>query len=1010
MEHNRYTENVGRVKMDFDKKKIGEKNYLVHAPKGSDWISPSDVLTSWRNNSFNLPESKSITEPGFRSAQLGAIYAIKSHWTVSSAAATVVMPTGTGKTEVMIATVVSERRSKTCIVVPSNLLRKQTISRFCVLGKLREIGAINDQVYNPVIGCLVSSPKNIAELQDLLDQSNLIVTTMSLLNSTHFKEEFVNFLASECDTIIIDEAHHVPASSWNYVKKIFGAVNCLQFTATPFRNDGKKIDGDIIYNFPLALAQEYGYFKPINFYPIYEFDDDAKDISVAAKAVELLETDIANGYPHLLLVRASTQPRARFLFENVYQKYYGRHAPVLIISGNSQTDNREALKSVNDGISKIIVCVDMFSEGIDIPQLKICAIHDKYKSLPITMQFIGRFARSQADLGEASVVANVVDDDIKESLDELYSQDADWNKILKNTSDEKIGCEVELQKLARGFTGTESIPLNQIKPKISMFMYTSDDTEWHWQKWSTVFQEEYSHHYINTQEKLLIITEFCASKVDWTSCKDIMNSTWNLHILYWNPAKKAFFINTTDKSIADQLVEAIFDNYKKVTGEMVFRCLYGINRLMLSTVGLKTAVSNHHIRYRMFAGVDVAEGITGATTGTSIKSNLFGVGYENGSSISIGCSYKGTIWAKWIENISFWKNWCDKQADKILNNDINTLNVLQGALVPEEINVRPTVVPYRIDFPEEIEMDWRGSITIKNKLTDSKSILMDIRLTTFDETSTLCFYVGNDNFKEEFSLNIELGGYTVSHKSGSILSICFNRGREMLLKDYFEENPPTIWFVDGSSLEGNLLVKLKEARPTVFPKAKIIAWDWSGIDITSESQGENKNSIQYRLISELKASGKYTLIFDDDGSGEVADVVAVQEDAVNNKLSFELYHCKFSGEAKAGARVKDLYEVCGQAEKSIKWVSDPKLMLERLLKREQDRIGNGKTTRYEIGNNKLVYELKNKLKVFPSSFSIFIVQPGVDNNQITPAMHQVLCSAETYLKDTYAIPMALICS
>ena len=85
-------------------------------------------------------------------------------------------------------------------------------------------------------------------------------------------------------------------------------------------------------------------------------------------------------------------------------------------------------------------------------------------------------------------------------------------------------------------------------------------------------------------------------------------------------------------------------------------------------------------------------------------------------------------------------------------------------------------------------------------------------------------------------------------------------------------------------------------------------------------------------------------------------------------------------------------------------------MLERLLKREQDRIGSGKTTRYEIGNNKLVYELKNKLKVFPSSFSIFIVQPGVDNNQITPDMHQVLCSTEAYLKDTYAIPMVLICS
>lgn len=36
---------------------------------------------------------------GFRSAQLGAIFAIKSYWTVSNESATIVMPTGTGKTE-----------------------------------------------------------------------------------------------------------------------------------------------------------------------------------------------------------------------------------------------------------------------------------------------------------------------------------------------------------------------------------------------------------------------------------------------------------------------------------------------------------------------------------------------------------------------------------------------------------------------------------------------------------------------------------------------------------------------------------------------------------------------------------------------------------------------------------------------------------------------------------------------------------------------------------------------
>ncbi|MCF8567800.1 helicase C-terminal domain-containing protein [Alicyclobacillus tolerans] len=683
-----------------------------------------------------------------------------------------------------------------------------------------------------------------------------------------------------------------------------------------------------------------------------------------------------------------------------------------MISGNSATENRVALQKVTDGIAKIIICVDMFSEGIDIPQLKICAIHDKYKSLPITMQFIGRFARTQTYLGEASVVANIVDDDIQDSLEDLYSQDADWNKILKEASEEKIGREIELQKLARGFTGTEVIPFNQIRPKVSMFMYTTTETSWHWQRWNKIFDEEHSRHFVNEQEKILIVTELRTSNVDWTTCRDITDENWNLHILYWDEIKKVFFINTTDKGIADRLAEAIFYSHRRISGEDVFRCLSGINRLMLSTVGLKTAVSNHHIRYRMFAGVDVAEGITSATTSTATKSNLFGVGFENGSSISIGCSHKGTIWAKWVETINYWKSWCDKQAVKILDSTIDTKAVLSGALVPEVIHNRPAVVPYRIDFPLEIEAELRGSILLKTSLYDARPFLVDIGLSAFDETSPLSFYVGNEDFREEFILDVNANDYTISHKSGSDIKIVLTRSREMPLTEFLRENPPTIWFVDGSSLEGNLLVKLKNSPPATFPNSNIVPWDWSGTDIRKESQGLRKDndSIQYRLISTLKSSNRYSLIFDDDGSGEVADVIAIQEDDANARLLFEFYHCKFSGAAQAGSRVDDLYAVCGQAEKCIKWTSDAKLLIDRLMKRESDRNGKNKPSRFEVGDNKVLFTLKNKLKLYSVEYKVSIVQPGVDSNSITSPMHQVLCSASAYLMDTYAIPLQLICS
>lgn len=57
------------------------------------------------------------------------------------------------------------------------------------------------------------------------------------------------------------------------------------------------------------------------------------------------------------------------------------------------------------------------------------------------------------------------------------------------------------------------------------------------------------------------------------------------------------------------------------------------------------------------------------------------------------------------------------------------------------------------------------------------------------------------------------------------------------------------------------------------------------------------------------------MIFDDDGSGEIADIVAFAEK--DDEIILELYHCKYSNGKTPGGRINDLYEVCGQTEKSV---------------------------------------------------------------------------------------------
>lgn len=120
--------------------------------------------------------------------------------------------------------------------------------------------------------------------------------------------------------------------------------------------------------------------------------------------------------------------------------------------------------------------------------------------------------------------------------------------------------------------------------------------------------------------------------------------------------------------------------------------------------------------------------------------------------------------------------------------------------------------------------------------------------------------------------------------------------------------------------------------------------------------------------------------------------------------------CKYSNGDEPGSRLSDLYEVCGQAEKSTKWISNPKNIFNHLLVRESIRLNKNGLTRYEVGNNKVVLELKNKLKVYTVLFEIFIVQPGVDKQKITHEMHQILCACESFINDTTGVQVKLIAS
>lgn len=996
--------------MELYKEAIG-KNFIIQHVENSNstQLSSSQVLESWKNGINFIQESFPMSFDGLRKPQIGALFALLSHWTTGEETSTIVMPTGTGKTETMICAVVAQRCEKALIIVPSDLLRSQIGDKFATLGILRELGVVPDSVLSPIVGVLKKSPASLEELNTLIERANVVIITMSLIN--RLSEGFKSKIADSFSHLFIDEGHHVEAGTWKSFKLKFGRKPIVQFTATPYRNDGKKIDGKIIFNYPLSKAQEEEYFRPINFIPIYEFDDEKSDRSIAQKAIERLQLDLQNGYNHVVLVRSSRKSKAERLYNEVYKKYYSDYNPVLVYSGITKSEKERAIANIKNGISKILVCVDMFGEGVDIPQLKIAAIHDRYKSLAITVQFIGRFARAQTGLGEASVIANIANDDIDGAIKDLYREDADWNKLLKTISADAIGKEISLQDLSRGFSGfsMKDIGIEQLRPKMSMVAFTTLLTSWNVEGWKNVFDENKCIFKVNEEEKIAIIIEKVDGKIEWSKVKEISNVNWELHLIYWNRETRVAFINSTNKSIHRKLSENIFSDAKVISGEQTFRCLHGINRLMLATVGLNSKIDGP-IRYKMFAGIDVATGISEAQKENNEKSNLFGVGFDGNGPVSIGCSYKGRIWSRWIESLDYWRNWCNGIAIKLLDDEIKVTDVLKGVLVPEIIAQRPNIIPCTVEWPIDFQINVEDKATIVLPLGEYSANEVDILLDTFDETSPLRFVLVNDSFRATFELRFNETNNSAYYICLDKPSIDIKIGRsQQKIVDYFQQNGPLFRFVDQSVLESNYYTKLKHKDYIKIDEGSIITWDWKDVDITKESQGKNKekNSIQYKTISVL-SDRDYDIIFDDDNPGEIADIITIK--SRSDKIEFEFYHCKFSSKVTPGSRVDDLYVVCGQAQKSIIWKQNGVALIDRMISRERSQITKGDGTRFQKGDIRKLNEIKNRLKMFPFSLEISVVQPGVDSKAISDQMHQVLGSTKSYLLDTYGLKFQLICS
>jgi superfamily II DNA or RNA helicase len=981
-----------------------------HIPKNLARTRPDDVLETYRDALSFAEESPSA--PGLRSPQRGAVHSVLGYWTTkSSVPATVVMPTGTGKTETMLALLVAARPPRLLVLVPSDVLRTQVAEKFESLGVLQELGVVSSAALRPVVGRLAHGLRGLETAIEFAEACNVIVATPQSLGSC--TPEARDELLGRCSHLFIDETHHVAAATWSAIRQQFEGTPVVQFTATPFREDGRHLQGRVIYAFPLREAQAQNYFSQIDYTSVIDFRD--VDRAVAVQSVARLRSDLAEGYDHVLMARVRGIPRAKEIRE-LYQELAPDLEPVVINHQLSQTSQRQALAALRDRTSRVIVCINMLGEGFDLPALKVAAVHDPQKSLAVTLQFIGRFARTSSlgSFGTASVFVARREIEIDSRLRELYAEDSDWNLVLRDLSHAAVEQQQALSDFEDGFASLpEEVTLRSLLPKLSTVVYRTRSSQWDPQAIVDHFGEDNLLTMpigLNAQAGVAWCVVEKRTDVTWGDLKTVEEITYELYVLYFDATRRLLYINNSaNDGVFEDLAAAVAgDGAVRFTGSTVYRVMADIDRLIPSTVGVLDAHDQFR-RFSMHVGADVTASFSQAEAGTKSQTNISGGGYRGGERVNISASLKGRIWSQAAaSSLKHWRDWCDAIGDKLLDDTLSIEKVIGKFILPVPLTSRPAGALLAVEWPWNVHLRQAESLRLSHEGKVYEAVSTELVPDNDPNCSTFKFTVRTGAWEVAYEATVEDGILRYYCTDGEDVNVVRPRS-EQPLSEWLNENGMLFLLDDDRTIEGDLLIKPTWDRPP-FDTKELVPLDWSATNIRVESQKREKlrESIQYRAITEIK-NEQWDVVLDDDGPGEIADIVALRID--DSGLLVRLVHCKYSHGDTPGARIDDLYDVCGQAQKSVMWRRNDLKPFFRTLdnraKKKQDRDG---ASPYEVGDINKLYEISDKAIVLLRRMEIVIAQPGLSARRASTQQLDLLASTQSYLQTTIKAPLTVWCS
>lgn len=299
--------------------------------------------------------------------------------------------TGTGKTYASAFALQDQNPKKALFLVHREQIAKQALQSYKnVFKDTKTFGLLSGNSKDTDVDCLFATMQTMSK-----------------------KEVYSSFAPDTFDTIIIDEAHRIGAKSYQEIMDYFNPKFWLGMSASPERTDDFDVyaafDHNIAYEIRLQQALEENLLCPFHYFGITDFltngnETDFTDFNYLTsnqRVDYIIEQTNYYGYSGERvkgLMFCSSKKEAAALSERLNLRGYR----TIALSGEDSQEKREDAidRLVSDTRSdylQYILTVDIFNEGVDIPEINQVVLLRPTQSPIVFVQQLGRGLRKSKD-------------------------------------------------------------------------------------------------------------------------------------------------------------------------------------------------------------------------------------------------------------------------------------------------------------------------------------------------------------------------------------------------------------------------------------------------------------------------------------------------------------------------------------------------------------------------------------------------------------------------------------